>query len=135
MILKDFFFAAATSLIVCSIFVIATRRSIRRSGFMWFYLIVLIATWAGGVWLRPFGPSLGNVRWLQFLIIGLLIVLLFGLSSPPKAPQSRHETIDRLEEIARRKEFETVTYITLGIVFWLVVAILIAAIVIRYVIE
>jgi hypothetical protein len=111
---------------------LVTRSSVRRTGFGWFFLIVLIATWAGGVWLRPLGPSWGDIRWLQFLIAGLVVVLLFALFAPMKAPRGRHETLEQIEEIAREKELQKVTYVTLGVVFWVVLAILIVTIVIRY---
>jgi Ca2+/Na+ antiporter len=135
MIIKEFLTSVTVALLVCVIFALVTRRNMRRTGFGWFFLFVLIATWAGGVWLRPFGPSWGDIRWLQFLIAGLVVVLLFALFAPLKAPRGRHETIDQLQEIARQKELQKVTYMTLGIVFWVVLVILIAAIAIRYFIQ
>jgi Ca2+/Na+ antiporter len=133
MIFKEFLISLAVALLVCTLFVLATRSSVRRTGFGWLFLFVLLATWAGGVWLRPFGPALADIRWLQFLIVGLLVVLLIALFAPFKAPRGRHETLDQLQAIARQKELQQVTYITLGIVFWVVLVILIAAIVIRYI--
>ncbi|MEJ2168148.1 MAG: hypothetical protein P8X90_21720 [Desulfobacterales bacterium] len=133
MIFKEFLVSLAVALLVCALYVLATRSSVRRTGFGWLFLFVLLATWAGGVWLRPFGPALADIRWLQFLIVGLLAVLLVALFAPFKAPRGRHETLDQLQAIARRKELQQVAYITLGIVFWVVLVILLAAIVIRYI--
>lgn len=133
MIFKEFLVSLAVTLLVCALYVLATRSSVRRTGFGWLFLFVLLATWAGGVWLRPFGPALADIRWLQFLIVGLLVVLLIALLAPFKAPRGRHETLDQLQAIARRKELQQVAYITLGIVFWVVLVILLAAIVIRYI--
>jgi hypothetical protein len=134
MIFKEFLAALTVALLVCALFVLVTRSRVRRTGFGWFFLIVLLATWAGGVWLRPFGPSLIDIRWLQFLIVGLLVVLLMAVFAPFKAPRGRHQTLDQLQEIARQKELQKVTYVTLGIVFWVILVILIAAIAIRYII-
>jgi Ca2+/Na+ antiporter len=133
MILKEFLISLSVALLVCVLFALATRNSVRRTGFGWFFLFVLLATWAGGIWLRPFGPAWGEIRWLQFLIAGLLVVLLIALFAPFKAPWGRHETLDQLQAIARQKELQEVTYVTLGIVFWVVLVILIAAIAIRYI--
>jgi hypothetical protein len=133
MILKEFLVSLTVALLVCVVFALITRSDVRRTGFGWFLLIVLLATWAGGVWLRPFGPIWGDIRWLQFLIAGLLVILLFALFAPFKAPGGRQETIEQLQEIARQKEVQKVAYVTLGIVFWVVLVILIAAIAIRYV--
>jgi hypothetical protein len=132
MIIKEFLIALIVALLVCVIFALVTRSKVRRTGFGWFFLLVLIATWAGGVWLRPFGPAWGEIHWLQFLVIGLLVVLLFALFAPLKPPRGRHDTLDQIEEIARQKELTKVTYITLGIVFWVILAILILAILLRY---
>lgn len=133
MILKEFLVSLTVALLICVVFALITRSSVRRTGFGWFLLLVLLGTWAVGVWLRPFGPMWGDIRWLQFLIAGLLVLLLFALFAPFKAPRGRRETLEQLQEIARQKEVQKVTYVTLGIVFWVVLVILIAAITIRYV--
>jgi len=132
MLIKEFLISLVVALVLCVIFALVTRRKVRRTGFIWFFLFVLIATWAGGVWIRPLGPVLSDVRWLQFLVVGLLVILMFALFAPLKPPQGRHDTLNQLEEIARQKELTKVTYITLGIVFWVILVILIIAIIVRY---
>ena len=131
---KEFLISLVVALVLCVIFALVSRRKARRTGFVWFFLFVLMATWAGGVWIRPFGPAWGDVRWLQFLVIGLLVVLMFALFAPLRPPRGRHETLDQLDEIAQQKELAKVTYITLGIVFWVILIIFILAIISRYVI-
>jgi Ca2+/Na+ antiporter len=132
MLIKEFLISLVVALVLCVIFALVTRRKVRRTGFIWFFLFVLMATWAGGVWVRPFGPALSDIRWLQFLVVGLLVILMFALFAPLKPPQGRHDTLNQLEEIARQKELTKVTYITLGIVFWVIFVILIIAIIVRY---
>jgi Ca2+/Na+ antiporter len=131
---KEFLISLVVALVLCVIFALVTRRRARKTGFVWFFLFVLMATWAGGVWIRPFGPALSDVRWLQFLVVGLLVVLTFALLAPLKPPRGRQDTLDQLEEIASQKELTKVTYITLGIVFWVILVILIIAIIARYVV-
>jgi Ca2+/Na+ antiporter len=133
MFFKEFLVSIAVALMVCVIFALTTHRTTRRTGFGWFFLFVLLATWAGGVWIRPFGPVLSDVRWLQFLIAGLLVILLFAMLAPFKPPHGRHETLDQLQGMAREKEVQKVTYVTLSIVFWVVLVILVIAIAIRYI--
>jgi hypothetical protein len=60
---------------------------------------------------------------------------LLYLLAPLKPPRGRHDTLDQLEEIARQKELTKVTYIILSIVFWVILAILIIAIAIRYILQ
>lgn len=132
---KEFLISVVVALVLCVVVALVTRKRVRRTGFVWFFLFVLMATWAGGVWIRPFGPAFGDIRWLQFLVVGLLVVLMFALFAPLKPPRGRHETLDQLEEIARQKELTQVTYITLGILFWIIFVILIIAVIARYVIR
>ena len=91
-----------------------------------------MATWAGGVWIRPFGPALADIRWLQFLVIGLLAVLLVALFAPLRPPRGRHDTLDQLEDLAQQKQIEKMTYIALGAVFWVVLCVLIWAVIANY---
>jgi len=132
LILKEFLMSLAVALTVCVLFALFTRSRTRRSGFVWFFLFVLLATWAGGVWIRPFGPALANLRWLQFLVVGLLAVLLTALFSPLKPPQSRLDTLDQLDDVAEQKRLEKMTYLTLGTVFWIVLGLLIWAVIANY---
>jgi hypothetical protein len=132
MIFKEFLMSLVVALMGCVIFALATRSRTRRTGFVWFFLFVLMATWAGGVWIRPFGPVLADIRWLQFLVVGLLAVLLVALFAPLKPPQGRHDTLDQLEEMVQQKELEKMTYIALGMVFWVVLLILLWAIILHY---
>jgi len=45
---------------------------------------------------------------------------------------NRHETIDMLERIEREKKWDKFTYISLSAFFWILSALLITAIVVRY---
>jgi hypothetical protein len=132
LILKEFLMSLAVALIVCVLFALFTRSRTRRTGFVWFFLFILLATWAGGVWIRPFGPALANIRWLQFLVVGLLAVLLVALFAPLKPPQSRHDTLDQLEDMAEQRHLEKISYMALGTVFWMVLGELLWAVIANY---
>ena len=132
LMLKEFLMSLAVALFVCVLFALVTRSRTRRSGFVWFFLFILLATWAGGVWIRPFGPALANIRWLQFLVVGLLAVLLVALAAPLKPPKSRHDTLDQLEDMAEQEHLETLTYLTLGAVFWIILGLLVWAVIANY---
>jgi hypothetical protein len=131
-IFKEFLISLAVTLIVCVLFVLITRSRTSRNGFLWLFLFVLMATWAGGVWVRPFGPALADIRWLQFLVVGLLAVLLVSLFVPLKPPQGRNETLDQLEEMAHQKQLEKMTYKTLWAVFLVVLCFFIWAVIANY---
>jgi hypothetical protein len=130
--IKEFFASLVVALVLCVVFALVTRRQRRRTGFVWFFLFVLIATWAGGIWIRPFGPEWGDIHWLQLLVVGLLFVLMFALFAPHKKPRGRHDTLNQLEEIARQKQLQKVAYVALKMVFWVVLCVFILAIIIHY---
>lgn len=58
------------------------RRWRDRFGFL---LLVLLGSWAGGVWLVAFGPVISGTHWLPFLIAGIMVALLaLALMQLPK---------------------------------------------------
>jgi hypothetical protein len=133
-IIKEFLIALTIATVLSVTFALATRSRGGRTGFTWFFLIILMATWAGGVWLQPFGPAFGEIRWMPFLAIGLPFAIFATLFGSRKPPHGRHETLDKLEEIAQERKLEKVTYVTLSAFFWVALLTLLVAIFIRYVI-
>jgi hypothetical protein len=133
MIILEVLIALTISLLLSSVFALATRRGGRRTGLFWLFLIIFLATWAGGIWLRPFGPTLWGIHWLAFLLVGLILALIIAVSAPGRPPKGRHETLDMLERIRKEKEMEKLAYITLNTFFWVVVLALFVVIIIRYI--
>jgi hypothetical protein len=111
-----------------------TRGAGRRTGLIWLFLVIFLATWAGGIWLKPFGPTLWGTHWLAFLLVGLVVFLFLIIVIPRKAPRGRYETLDMLDRIEQEKELEEVAYITLSIFFWILLSVLVIAIILRYII-
>jgi hypothetical protein len=132
MFILELLIAISISLVLSALFFLVTQRGERRTGFFWLFVIVFLATWAGGVWLRPFGPTIWGVYWLGFLLAGLFILLLLAIFIPRQPVRGRRETLDMLEKVARKRELDTFTYITLGVFFWILLAALIIAIMFRY---
>ncbi len=126
--------ALAVAAVLSAVFVLATRRRGRRKGLFWLFLIIFTVTWAGGVWIKPFGPTLMGVPWLSFLLVGLIFLLILALFFPQRPPTGRHETLDMLEQMEQEENFEQVAYITLSFIFWILLSILIIAIITRYLI-
>ena len=108
------------------------RRRGRRSGFFWFFLIIFMITWAGGAWLMPFGPQMMGIHWLPFILVGLAGALGVSLLAERRYPRNRHETIDMLDAIEEGRELEKMTFLSLNILFWAVLAVLLAAILLHF---
>lgn len=62
-----------------------------------------------------------------------VISFLIAVFGPRNPPEGRFETLEKLDEIASGKVLEKFTYVILKIVFWFVVAVMAAAILLRYV--
>ncbi|MGM0428629.1 MAG: hypothetical protein ACQEQ7_15505 [Thermodesulfobacteriota bacterium] len=107
-------------------------RQGRKGGLVWHFLVIFLATWAGGIWLRAFGPSLWGVHWLNFLMVGIVVTLIIEVYGSHRVPKGRHETLDLLENMGREKEMEEVAYVTLTVFLWVLVAVLAGLILIRY---
>jgi hypothetical protein len=132
MIAWELLSALIVALILSSSFAFFIRRRGPRKGFFWFFLLIFLATWAVGIWIRPFGPSLKGIYWMPFLIIGMLIVLFVAVITPLPPPKGRHETLDMLDQIETDREVEQFAYISLNVSFWILLFVLIILIVVRY---
>jgi len=132
MFILELLIAVCISLILSALFVLATRRGGRKTGLLWLFLVLFLATWAGGVWLKPFGPTVWGIHWLSFLFAGLFVLAILAIAAPGRAPRGRRETLDMLERVARERELDQLTYLTLSAFFWILLAALTIAIIIRY---
>jgi hypothetical protein len=133
MFILEVIFAACISLLLSGLFVLVTRNRSGKTGSLRLFLIIFLATWAGGIWLKPFGPSLWGIHWLGFLVAGLFVLIILVITTPNRAPKGRRETLDILEKVARNRELDQITYLTLGVFFWILLAFLIIAIISRYI--
>ncbi|MBL7174896.1 MAG: hypothetical protein ISS66_03620 [Desulfobacteraceae bacterium] len=132
MIVLELLVAFIVALVLSGLFALTTRRRDQRIGFPWFFLIVFLVTWAGGIGVKPFGPSLFGISWIPFVLVGFIFILILAASTPRRPPKSRHETLDMLERIDQKKKMDQFTYISLSALFGILLFILIVAIIIRY---
>ena len=120
-----FFFAA---LLTAAFFALFRTRG-PWSSLVFFFLVVFLASWAGGAWLSPFGPALWGTAFLPFLFVGLIFALLLAAAAPPRRQESTVELVDRKE---RRRERAT-AFALLGVFFWILIGALVVGIITRYV--
>src|SRR5689334_22780496 len=89
MVIAEFLFALVISMICAALLLPLAARSKIRSRFSGLepasifvlLLILFLATWAGGIWLVPFGPRLWGVAWGTFVVVGLVVALLMAAVS------------------------------------------------------
>lgn len=123
--------ALAIAVALAYLFAKNLGRRGRRSGFFWFFLLIFMATWAGGVWLMPFGPMVMGIHWLPFAVAGLIGAVAISLL----AGRRRTATIDRPGGGRGRQSAESQTYLSLDAVFWVLLLFLLAAVILRYVLR
>jgi hypothetical protein len=133
MLLLELLAALMVASVLSGLFVVANRKRSLRKGLFWLFLVLFLATWAGGVWMKPFGPTLWGIHWLSFLFVGLVVALILAVAQARPNPHSRQETIEMLERIRQEREMEQVAWLTLTIFFWVLLFTLLIAIVVRYV--
>jgi uncharacterized membrane protein len=132
MLIYDAIAAFVVALIVSALFVLFTRRRGRRTGFVWLFLIVFLATWSGGVWIEPIGPSLWGIYWISFFLVGIVVALIMVVFSYQKPPMGRHETLAMLERMEERERLREATYVTLSLFVWLLLIAFVVALALRY---
>jgi len=128
MFFVDLLFALAVALLLTAIFTAGFRN--RGPWDVWwvFLLVVFLATWAGGLWFAPFGPTLFDVAWLPFLFVGLLVALLLAAAVPPARPP---RTYGEAVAEARAEEAAIAAF---SIFFWILLISLAVAVVLAYVV-
>lgn len=91
-----------------------------------FFLFFLIFVWAGGVWVTPVGPALWNGYWLPFFFVGLIFMLLVAALLPPRAS-------GEVPPAETRAPAEEKTAVVVGVFFWILFLVLLAALIVHYV--
>jgi amino acid transporter len=93
-------------------------------GAVWLvFLTIFLASWAGYLWINPFGPLVLGVSVAPIFVVGLIIAFILAAVTMP-APR-RNSTAN---ETAVNDE----TKIALGVFFWIVMALLLVAIAAGY---
>lgn len=97
------------------------------AAFLFLFLILFLATWAGGAWLSPYGPAIWGVPWLGFLLFGIFVALLIAAVVPPA-----RRLDPSAPEAPGGPDSEPPMLIGLGVFFWILLILLIFAIVGAY---
>ncbi len=105
-----------------AILTIALRFRVTHRPVWALFAVLFLATWAGGIWMAPFGPSIGRVYWLPFTLIAILVAILIAAVLPPRVKT-------HAEAVAREAEIEA----GLGVFFWVLVIALAIGITLKYV--
>jgi hypothetical protein len=129
MFFLHFLYALFFALLLTAAFFALFRTKGPWSSIALFFLVIFLATWAGGAWLAPFGPGLWGISFLPFLLVGLVFALLLAAVAPSEKEQSTVELVDPKEV---REERATAAR-ALGLFFWVLIGTLLVIIIARYI--
>jgi hypothetical protein len=133
MILLDLLFAAIVALLLTFVFAGACRRCGPWESALWFFVIVLLVTWVGGVWAEPVGPPLWGIYWVPFLGMGLLVALLLAAATPtPRPPERLPEAKEQPTTDTGAPSAAVTTALALSWLFWALLVALLFAVFVHY---
>jgi hypothetical protein len=91
-------------------------------GVLFLFFILFLGTWAGGLWIMPFGSPWLGVYWMPFLVAGVFIALVVAATdqSSWRSKEREDTRSDRVERAALATAF--------GLLFWILIMALLLAI-------
>ena len=113
--------AAVLTVLVTVVF----RRHRHAVDVVVFFVVIFLASWGDGLWLRPYGPTVYGVYWFPFLVVALVVSLILIAFIPRRPPQNTQEA---REQIERRRTLESMFSVFLVIL----VVVLILSVVLGY---
>jgi hypothetical protein len=125
MVFADLFFVLVLALVLAAILAAVFGRP-SWGGFIFVFLILFFATWAGGLWVRPIGIPVFGITWLSYVLVGMFVALLLAAFIPRSGP-TRHETG------AGRSDRPDNELVAVNVFFWVLISLLVLSIVIAYV--
>ena len=125
MFFADIVTALIIGLVVALLFGAIMRGGGPGWGFLLLFLFIFLATWAGGLWIWPFGPVWFGVYWMPFLLAGVFVAVLIAAAGE----RGRPRTPRREAEEARA---EAAAEAGVSALFWVLVAFLVLAVILGY---
>lgn len=126
MFIMDFLIALLIALLLTAIFAGILRGHRFGAALIFFFVVLLLATWAGGVWITPLGPEISGVKWLSFVLVGLFFALVLTAALPPD-PGRRTKT----QPVAQTPE-SAAPVVLFGLFFWVLIGALVVALMAHY---
>ena len=133
MVFADVLFVLFVAVILTAVFGAGLRRTGPWTGWWWFFLIVLLGAGLAAVWARPIGPPLfGVTGWIPIIFLGFILALLLAAATPGTPPQRRDERVQPADRVEAEREAAaaTATVAVVGVFFWILLAVIPAAIII-----
>lgn len=133
MLLLELLIALAVAALLSVLISKTVLSPIAQNHFVRVFLIIFFITWAGGIWIKPFGPSFHGIYWLSFILTGAIAALVIAISAHNRLPRNRQETLQLLVRVERGRKLNQVTGIILSLLLGVMLLLLLTAIIVHYV--
>ncbi|GEM_PF-3534933 len=107
--------AFAVALLFTAVFVIIFGPGGRLEHAAGFFVLVFLASWAGGLWVGPVNTEITGIYWIPYFIVGLVFGLMLAMVLSSRR-QLRREVKNKID-----------------IVLWLIIVILLALVATGYI--
>jgi hypothetical protein len=120
------YYIVPAALIVALVITLAFSVLFKKPlGGLWiFFFLLFLLTWAGQLWITPFGPVSHGIGWASLLLVPLFFGLLMFTMVPP-VPLKKPDALT-----TENKEEEPL--IAMGVFFWIVIFFLILSVIFGY---
>ena len=125
--LLEFIIGFLIALIIAAVLFYGFRQRGPWNAFWIFLLFLVLASWAGRLWLTPAGPVLWGFGWLSVVFWVFVFGLLIALATPQK---KNDRTVDYEPDTKTRiTSGANKTTAVFGLLFWLLLLLMLIAIV------
>lgn len=95
------------------------------------FILLLLPTWGGGIWMVPMGPAFFGVQIFNFLLMGLLVALVVGtlLAATKMPPATQTQNGERLPREALLAQQELRSW---NQFFWVLLVVMLVSIFFGY---
>lgn len=92
--IADILISLAISLVLTLIFPVGIR-GLRTLLMIRFFIVLFLFTWAGGIWIVPFGPIVLHRAWIPLVIAGWVGALLLTAVLPTRTETGPRGSLER----------------------------------------
>jgi hypothetical protein len=123
MIFGEFLIALIIALFFTTILAVSGKKHRTWKKVITIFLIMLFASWAGGIWITPVGPTILGIYWLSIFVVALILALIMETVSAMHASPSDVSKNETKKEEETLEVLISTSFLILLIIFMIVIVI------------
>jgi hypothetical protein len=121
MIYGEFLIALIIALFFTTVLAVSGKKHRSWRKIVSIFLIMLFASWAGGIWITPVGPAFLGIYWLSYFMVALILVLIMETISALHAIPSDIDTKETRKKEEALEVLISTSFLILIVVFIVVI--------------